>query len=263
MGLGIGVCVITYNEEGNIRRCLESVKWVDEIVVVDSYSTDRTVEIAREYTDRVILREFGGYVDQKNYALSCSSCRWVLCLDADEELSEGLGEEIRELFRGGEPEGVVGFYVRRKSLYLGSWVRYGGWYPDRKLRLFRRDCGYWGGVDPHDRVVLRGRAGYLRGEILHRTYRNLSHHLEVINHFTTVAAREKFRRGGVRFLFLRCVFHPLFAFFYSYVFRWGFLYGARGLILAVMGSYYAFLKYAKLWELRYVLGGEGEEWSED
>ena len=243
----LSVCIITYNEERNIRTCLESVKWADEIVVVDSKSTDQTVKICSEYTDRIILRDFPGHIEQKNYALSQASNNWVFCIDADEELSPDLQSEIKTVLEAKDLR-EAGFYVSRKTEYLGEWVTYGRWYPDYKLRLFDKRYGSWGGENPHDSVAVQGPTARLKGELLHRTYSDLSHHLQVINNFTSIAAHQKMNRR-VRFPIFKAIFHPLAYFLDSYILKRGILHGTRGFILSAMGSYYVFLKYAKLWEL--------------
>ena len=243
----VSVCIITYNEEQNIRRCLESVKWADEIVVVDSKSTDRTVDICREYTDKIILRDFPGHIEQKNFALDQAIHNWVFCIDADEEVTPHLQDEITNVLEDSYP-GKTGFYVSRKTEYLGEWVTYGRWYPDYKLRLFDRRYGRWGGENPHDRVEVKGETGRTKGELLHRTYRDLSHHLQVINKYTTIAATQKYSKR-VKFPMLNAIFSSMFYFVDSYIIKRGIFHGYRGLILSTMGSYYVFLKYAKLWEL--------------
>lgn len=243
----LSICVITYNEEGNIRDCLESVRWAEEIVIVDSGSDDLTVEIAREFTDRVIEREFTGHVEQKNFCLDQASHEWVLCLDADERISPGLREEIESALAK-EAVGADGFTAPRKTFYMGKWIRHGGWYPDCKLRLFRRERGRWGGENPHDRVMLDGRVAALSGEILHYTYRDLAHHLQTINLFSRISAESK-RSRGVRYAALRMIVHPAAKFLKSYFFQAGFLDGMAGFLIAVMAAYSVFLKYAKLWEM--------------
>jgi len=243
----VSVCIITYNEERNIRECLESVRWADEIVVVDSRSEDRTVEICREYTDRVLLRDFMGHVEQKNLCLDQASHPWVLCIDADERVSPELRDQIQEVL-GREAVGADGFVIPRRTFYLGRWIRRGGWYPDAKLRLFRRDRGRWGGENPHDRVEMEGRVAPLSGEILHHTYRDLGHHVEVIDLFSRSSAESKKARG-VSHPGVRMVVDPPAKFIKAFVLRGGFLDGVPGLVVAVMGAYSVFLKYAKLWEL--------------
>lgn len=243
----VSVCVITYNEEGNLRDCLESVTWADEIVVVDSRSRDRTVEIARKYTDKVIQRDFPGHVEQKNFCVGQASNEWVFCLDADERVTESLRDQIREALSKDRIE-AEGFSAPRKTFYMGKWIRHGGWYPDAKLRLFRRSLGRWGGENPHDRVILQGREARLTGEILHYTYRDLGHHLEVINLFSRISSRSK-RSRGVGHPALRMFVHPPAKFLKAYVLKAGFLDGVAGFMVAVMGAYSVFVKYAKLWEI--------------
>ncbi len=236
--------IVCYDEEENIRAALESVKWCDEIVVVDSFSRDRTVEICREYTDRIYQREWPGFVEQKAFALEQARHPWVLNLDADERVSAELRREIEETLR--QPT-ADGYYIPRLVYYLGRWWHRGGWYPDYRLRLFRRDRVVWGGVDPHEKVILHGRSARLRGALLHYTYRDIADHLATINGFTGVSARELFLRGkqaSLADLFLR----PLWRFVRYFVLRLGFTEGVAGLFVAQSAAFYVFAKYAKLWE---------------
>jgi|GEM_PF-160377 len=241
----ISCCIICFNEEANIRRCLESVKWCNEIIVVDSFSADRTVEICREYTDRVIQRPWPGYVEQKRFALSQASHEWVLNVDADEEVSPALRQEILAVLQQNHPA-VDGFYVPRLVYYLGRWW-WRGWYPGYRLRLFRKAKVRWGGVDPHEKVLLRGQADRLRGPLYHYTYDDVSDHLRAINGLTEVSSRELALRG-------KCtrtsdlLFRPLWRFLRFYVLSGGFRDGVPGLFVAVTSAFYVFLKYAKLWE---------------
>jgi len=245
-GPSISVCIITFNEEQDIRACLESVRWAGEIVVVDSFSADRTVEIAREYTARVIQRGWPGHVEQKNFALQQATGDWILSLDADERVSPELAVEIQEVIRRADrPE--VGYAVPRKTFYLGGWVMHGGWYPSRRLRLVRRGRAKWSGVNPHDHLYADGPTGNLKGDLYHFTYRDIADHLKTIDSFTTISAREMFQAGRKHPL-LHMFFHPIGKFLKMYFLRLGFLDGAAGFILAVLSGYYVFLKYAKLWE---------------
>jgi len=248
----ISACVIVKNEECNIRECLESLRWTDEIVVVDSGSTDKTLDIAREFTDKVFFKEWEGHIQQKNFALECASCEWAISLDADERVTPELREEIlREL--SVEPLAYDGFEFKRKVFYLGRWIRHSGWYPDYKLRVVRRAVARWQGVNPHDHLTVKGPTKRLRGEILHYSYRSLSDHLRTIDSFTTIAAQEKLKSGEGLTL-LKMLFHPPGKFVRTYFLKLGFLDGLPGLVIAVLGSYYVFLKYAKLIELRRSLG---------
>ena len=245
----ISVNVITYNEEANIQDALESVRWADEIIVLDSFSTDRTLEICRKYTDKIINQEFVGYGKLRNLAIEQSSHEWILSLDADERVTEPLREEIfRELERGASAEG---YSIPRKSHFLGYWVRHCGWYPDyRSMQLFRRDVGRYTEVlnDDHLELTPGGRRGYLKSPILHYTYRNLDQYLSKMERYTTLKARQMMSDGR-RFHSHQLLTHPLLTFLKMYLFRRGFLDGHIGLMLSVLYAYYAFVKYAKLWEL--------------
>ena len=239
--------VITFNEERNIRACLESLRWVDHIVVIDSGSTDRTVEIAREYTDLVEVTDWPGHVAQKNRAVERSSTDWVICIDADERVTPELRSDIeRQLAR--EPAAPA-LSLRRKTHYLGRWILGGGWYPDRKVRVFDRRRARWGGVNPHDHVQVDGDVIELDSDLLHYTYRDIHHHLETIDFFTDIAAREREardRRPGV----LKMSLKPPAKFLKMYLFQRGYRDGFPGFIVAGLGALYVFLKEAKLWERR-------------
>lgn len=242
----ISVTIITLNEEENIRRCLESVKWADEIVVVDSGSSDRTVEICREYDAKVIEREWPGHIQQKNFAIDSAANNWILSLDADEEISPQLLDSIKTCRSTGFDK--AGYRMPRRVYYLGRWVNHSGWYPDLKLRLFDRRLGRWGGVNPHDTVIIDGNCGLLSGDLYHYSYRDLAAHARQINSFTSIAAREMLQNGR-RPSLANLLLNPAASFFKTYVAKRGFLDGRVGFIIAVMGYFYVFLKYAKFWEL--------------
>jgi glycosyltransferase involved in cell wall biosynthesis len=253
----LSACLITYNEEVDLPAALDSVGFADDIVVLDSHSTDRTREVAAGFrgegrdgqgvAPRVLERDWPGHVEQKNFAIDQARHDWVLCIDADERVSPELRREIEAVLRNGPPE-AAGYTMPRRTHYLGRWLTHGGWYPDRKLRLFRRSRGRWGGTNPHDHVQVQGRVLALRGDLLHFSYRSLADHLRTINFFTDIAAREKVKRQ-VRFPLLRMLVQPPFKFFKMYILKQGFREGTAGLIMAIMGALYVFLKYAKLWEL--------------
>ncbi len=243
----LSVCVITLNEEDHIRTCLESVSWADDLLVVDSGSEDRTVELAEEVGARVIHNEFPGHVEQKQYATDRAEHDWVLSLDADEEVSKELQESIRSLFAAGTPDPDTTYALKRLSRYLGTWQYHGSWYPDWVVRLFNRKQTHWGGENPHDRVLPAEETVRLDGHLLHYPYDNLSDHLDYIDSYTDIMAREK-DENGERGSILKAVSHGGFKFFRDYVLKGGFLDGATGAVNAVMGSYYVFLKYVKLWE---------------
>lgn len=247
----LSVCVVAMNEEAKIADCLRSADFADEAIVVDSHSTDRTREIAASLGARVVERDWPGHVAQKAHALSLATHEWVLCLDADERVSPELRASIlAALERSDLP---AGFECARRTWYLGRWIRHGGWYPDRKLRLARRADAAWTGVNPHDRLEVKGRVDRLGGDILHFSYDSLSDHLRTIDSFTTIAAREK-HASGEGAGFARCLLHPVGKFLRMYVAKAGFLDGFPGFAVAVSGAYYVFLKYAKLWELDHARG---------
>ncbi len=247
----LSVCIITGNEEENIRRCLESVSWADEIVVVDSFSTDRTREISREFTDRVFQHRWMGYVGQKAIARNLARGEWILFVDADEAVSPALREEILATLRGGVPDGVAGFDFPRQVWYMRRWIRHGDWYPDTKLRLFRKACGRCCGIEPHERIEVEGEVRHLRSPLFHYTYENVADQIDTMNRFSTISARnERLRRMPSAYLLWGMLLHPPFRFFRSYFVKRGFLDGVAGLAIARSAAFSTFVKYAKLWEAR-------------
>lgn len=243
----ISACVITFNEEQNIRRCLDSVKWCDEIVVVDSFSTDLTVQICREYTPHVYQCEWKGYIAQRNLIREKASHPWVLFLDADEEVSPELRDEIVRNLDAGH-NGVVGYEFPRMVNYLGEWIRHGEWYPDVKLRLFLKCKGTSGGQEPHDQVIVNGPVKRLRGHLYHYTYDNLHDQLVTLNRYSTITANEKFKLSE-KFRWVEFLFRPPLRFLKAYILKHGFLDGRRGFLIAAISSFGVATKYAKLWEL--------------
>jgi glycosyltransferase involved in cell wall biosynthesis len=242
------VTVITFNEAEHIAAALDSVAWADEIIVVDSGSTDGTAEIARPKATRVIVRDWPGYSAQKNFAADQAANDWVLSLDADERVTPALAQEIRSLLHRG-PD-APGYRIKRVSFYLGRWIRTTDWYPDYQLRLYDRRAGRWNGLRIHESFRLtRGQPRLLSGEIEHYAYRNISHHLKKIDAYTTLIA-EQLHEEGRRTSLVRMALHATFAFFRNYILRRGFLDGVPGLIVSALNSYYVFLKLAKLWERR-------------
>lgn len=240
----VSACVITYNEEAKLAACLESLVGVaDEIVVVDSESTDATVAIAARFTDRIITQPFLGYVAQKNFAVDAASHDWILSLDADERLSDQLRSEIlAEKDVLGEH---AGYEMPRRTFYVDRWMDH-CWYPDRKLRLFDRRRARWSGRDPHDRVrVTEGSVASLSGDILHRSYDTVSSHLQTIDRFSEIAARELFRDGRTVSPLAPLVYGAA-AFVRLYVMKRGFLDGFSGLVVAVLSATATFSRYAKL-----------------
>ena len=250
----LSIAIVALNEEGNLGRVLESVRWADEIVLVDSGSTDRTCDIAREYGARVVIEPWRGYTAQKNYALELCTKDWILSLDADEEVSPELAEEIRGVLGG--RSSFDGYAMPRKNLFLGRWMRHGGFYPDPKLRLFRRGKAYSTGRDPHDRFEMKNgeRVGRLQGRLIHHTYPTLTLYLEHMNRYSSVWNRVP---GAVpqKFSINAIVLRPLATFIYNYVFRLGFLDGREGLLLHMYHAGYVSWKYAKGWEMGRNPGG--------
>ena len=242
----LSVTVITFNEEAEIDACLQSLAWADEIVVVDSGSTDRTVEIARKYTEKVLHHDWPGYAAQKNWAIDQTSHPWVLSVDADERVSEKLREEIQQALEA--PSTAAGYRIPRKNFFLGRWIRYGGWYPDHVARLFRRDCGRFGERKVHESASIRGAVGTLASPLEHYTYRSLEDYLRRMDRYSTLAAEEMFEQGkranGVD-LFLR----PWATFMKMVFLRQGFRDGVDGLLLGRLYSVYTFSKYAKLYKM--------------
>ncbi|MGE5246447.1 MAG: glycosyltransferase family 2 protein [Betaproteobacteria bacterium] len=242
----LSVTVITHNEAGDVAAALESVAWADERIVVDAQSTDGTAAIAGAHADAVVVREWPGYAAQKNYAASLARHDWILSLDADERVTPALAREIGQLLAA-EPA-AVGYRIPRVTWYLGRWMRSTDWYPDPQLRLYDRRAAEWTGRHVHESVAARGAVGRLRGELQHYAYRDIADHLETIDRYTTLAARQM-REDGRRAGLLQIVGHPPLAFLRNYVARGGFRDGVPGFAVSALNAYYVFLKFAKLWEL--------------
>jgi glycosyltransferase involved in cell wall biosynthesis len=249
----VSVCVVCFNEEKYIQDCLKAVSWADDIVVIDSFSTDKTVEIAARFTPRVRQREWKGYLDQKKYAMSLAKNEWVLLMDADEVMTGELAAEIKNELDGGGG-GFEGFCFRRKLFYLNRWMKHGEWYPDYKLRLFKKAKAEIGGMEPHDNIQIKsGRIKYLKGEILHYSYENIADQIRTLNKYSSISAKEMFNRR-VKAPFLRMLAHPAWRFCQAYILRRGFMDGLPGFIIAATNSFYVFLKYTKLLELYHKQG---------
>ena len=243
----ISAIVVCFNEEDNIGRCLASLTWCDEIVVVDSFSTDRTVEICRRYTDRVIQRRWEGYREQKSFAHSQATKEWVFLVDSDEEVSAELGDEIRDALAV-FGDRCAAFSVSRLVHYLGRWWWRGGWYPDYDIRIFRRDLARWGGNDPHEKILVDGKVRRLARPLYHYSYRDIADHWKRINRFTSISAAE-LRGEGRPWRWMDNLCRPPFRFLRSYAWKRGLLEGFPGYFVAVTAAIYVFLKYAKLKEL--------------
>jgi glycosyltransferase involved in cell wall biosynthesis len=242
------VTVITRNEASNITAALESVAWADEIVVVDSGSTDETASIARRLGARVQVRDWPGYAAQKNHAAGLATHDWILSLDADERVTPELAAEIRRLLNAGATS--AGYRIPRVTSYLGRWIRSTDWYPDAQLRLYDRRSGRWNTRQVHESVEITGAPGHLRHELHHYPYRGISDHVETIDRYTTLAAAE-WHAQGRRVHAWQALVYPRLAFFRNYILKSGFRDGSAGLIVSLMNSYYVGLKYMKLWELQH------------
>lgn len=241
----LSVTVITKNEEADLAGALDSVRWADEIVVVDSGSTDRTVEVARQFTTKVTVHPWQGYVAQKNFAATLTTHDWILSLDADERVTPDLAASIRAALAN--PTHAA-YRCARVSWHLGQWIRSTDWYPDDQVRLYDKRHAAWGGRHVHERLDVRGSVGPLAGKLEHYPYRDIADHLETIDRYTTLAARqmhEEGRRAGL----LQMAAHPPLAFLRNYLLRGGIRAGRTGFVISAMNAYYVFLKFAKTWEL--------------
>jgi len=241
----ISIAVIAMNEADRIGRLLKSAKFADEVIVVDSGSTDGTQDLCEKFGARVIFNEWPGYAAQKQFAMEQAISEWILSLDADEEISDALAAEILNNV-GHAKTDVCGFSMPRLSRYLGRWIKHGGWYPDRKVRLVRRGNGRWSGDTLHEKLVVDGKVEQLSKPILHHVYRGISDQVQTINRFsdTYAAGRSPAGSGFV----LAGVGHALGKFLECYVWKLGILDGVPGLIIAMNSAWYVFLKHAKAWE---------------
>lgn len=238
----ISATIITLNEDRNLPRAIESLRCADEILVVDSGSNDRTVEIAGKLGARVVESGWPGYANQKNFAADQASYDWILSLDADESLSESLEAEIWRLKKKGPQSDA--YTMPRLAQYLGKWIHHSGWYPDRKVRLYDRRKARWEGAYVHESVKVDGRVGHLESNLLHFTCDSLSEHLKRMDSYTTLAA-EQLLATGEKVTPGRLIFEPPWTFFQTYFLKMGFLDGVEGLAIANMAALYNFVKYAK------------------
>lgn len=244
----LSVVIITFNEEKNIERCLLSVIGIaDEIVVVDSFSTDATREICEKFGVRFMVHEFQGYVEQKNFATLQAVNDFVLSLDADEVLDPILIESITAVKMNWQYDG---YYMNRLNNYCGTWIRHGVWYPDRKLRLWNRKKGHWAGFNPHDRfeLVTGSSIGYLKGDLLHYSYDSIEAHLAQFNKFTTLSAIEM-HKAGKKGTLIKIFFSPMVNFLKGFFLRLGFLDGYYGILICLFSPFATYLKYLKLRQL--------------
>jgi glycosyltransferase involved in cell wall biosynthesis len=241
----ISVTIITKDEEKNISECLKSVSWADEIIVVDSESTDRTVELAKQFTDKIFIRKWEGYVPQKRYALSLAANEWVLSLDADERITPELKEEILNL----SPGDFSGFKIRRKNFLMNKEITSCGWEKDYQLRLFKKNEANLNDRLVHEKFVVEGKVGTLKNPMLHYTFTSFEEYLNKINSYTSLKAQELFqkkKRVGAWTIFS----HTVSAFFAFFIIRRGFKDGVYGLIISILHSVSTMMNYIKLWELQ-------------
>lgn len=249
MKIQLSVVIITYNEEKNIDRCIQSVLPIaDEIVIVDSISQDATKEICKKYATSFFEQAFLGHIEQKNYAISKAKHPYILSLDADEALDEQAVSEIRKIKNNWEADG---YYLNRLTSYCGKWIHHCGWYPDKKLRLWDSRKGKWAGINPHDRFDMIPEASLkpIKGKILHYSFHSINQHIQQINFFTDISSKAAFNEGKKSNLAIILI-KPAFKFFRDYIFRLGFLDGYYGFIICVNSAHSKFLKYTKLRELQ-------------
>ena len=249
---GLSVAIITYNEEKNIGRCLDSIKDIaNEIIVVDSYSDDQTEKICSEYDVTFLKHPFEGYIEQKNYAVKQTSFPYILSLDADEALSDELKNSI---IKAKKSWTFDAYSMNRLTNYCGKWIRHGGWYPDRKLRLFHRDAGKWGGINPHDQYILKPEktSQFLKGDLLHYSFYNLQDHLNQIEHFTSIASGSLYENGE-KHSYLKQYLSPVGKFIKDYITKAGFLDGKSGFTICWLSAKATYIKHSKLRKL-YVEG---------
>ncbi|MCR4373574.1 MAG: glycosyltransferase family 2 protein [Acidobacteria bacterium] len=258
----VSAIVITLNEASHIRECLAALSWADEVIVVDSNSTDGTPDLARLAGATVISRDWPGYAAQKDFAATHAAHDWILSVDADERVTPELAAEIRRTLES--PGDRAGFRIPRVTFHLGRWIRTTDWYPDYQLRLYdRRHASWTGGASGvpgssirlvHESVTARGPVGQFTGELQHFAYRDIAHHYETMQRYTTLAAQQM-SNDGRRASLPGLLLHPPAAFLRNYILRRGFMDGTAGLIVSAMNAHYVFLKFAKLWALRSALAG--------
>lgn len=250
MGKTLSVAIITKNEAANLPRTLESVRWADEVVVLDSGSTDGTVDIAWNFGAKLLQEEWHGFGKQKNLAIQHCTSEWVLSLDADEEVSEALAQEIKQLLE--ETPEVDAYFVPRRNLFLGRWIRHGGYYPDPKLRLFRKGTAWFEERAVHETAQYTGPTRALQSSLIHHAYPTLENYIEHMNRYSTLgagqaAAKNQTSKSWLAFLW-NVLLNPAATFIYNYILRVGFLDGREGLLLHLYHSAYVSWKYAKAWQ---------------
>ncbi|TGM10359.1 glycosyltransferase family 2 protein [Leptospira barantonii] len=249
-GIKLSVAIITYNEEKNIGPCIEScLDIADEIVILDSVSTDKTEKISKSYPSvKFYKQKFKGHIEQKNDAIALCKFDWILSLDADERVSPELKNSILTFKQKKDDETVNGFQVSRLTFHMGRFIRFGGWYPQYRYRIFRKGSAVWVGENPHDYISIRGKGNKIYGDIIHYSFRDLTHQVNTINQFSSIVAYTR-QRKGKKFSSLRTIYKPFSKFMETYFFKFGFLDGFPGWVIAVSSAYSTFLKDAKQYEL--------------
>jgi glycosyltransferase involved in cell wall biosynthesis len=237
------------NEEKNLSDCLNSVKWADEIVVIDSASDDNTVEVAKRFTPKVFTHQWEGYSAAKNRAIGYAEGEWILWIDADERVTEELANEIKGVISSPDSR-YAAYSIPRKANFLGRWIMHGGWYPGRVTRLFKKGLAVVSDVKVHEGLEVNGEIGKLNSDLLHYTDPDLFHYFRKFNNYTSLSSEELVRSRS-KFRMLKMILNPLWLFTKMYIIKRGFLDGMQGFILAVLSSFYVFTKYAKHWELIY------------
>lgn len=246
--VSLSIVIITFNEERNILRCLLSVKNIaDEIVVVDSFSTDKTPDICKNHGVKFVQHEFKGHIEQKNWAITQASSKYILSLDADEELSPELEKSILEVKANWQYDG---YYFNRLTNYCGKWIRHCGWYPDKKLRLWDSSKGAWTGINPHDRYEMKegSKINMLHGDLFHYSYYSIFQHMDQVNKFTEIGARAAVANGR-KISFIGLLLQPTWKFFRDFIIKKGFLDGYYGYAICRISAHASFIKYLKIREL--------------
>ncbi|MHA1753211.1 MAG: glycosyltransferase family 2 protein [Candidatus Helarchaeota archaeon] len=244
----LSVVIITKNEERNIKQCLESVKWADEIIVVDAESVDRTVEIAKQYTDKVFIKPWSGFGPQKNWGISKAKYNWIFIIDADERVTPELKEEI--LAAIDNSNNVCAFQIPRKNYFLGKWFKYKGEYPNYQLRLFKKGKAWYNDVQIHENLIVKGKIGYLKEPLLHFPINSIEDYFIRFNQYTTLAAIEKNKRRKSRVRIWDLIFRPMATFIKMYIIKQGFRHGKSGFIFSILDSFFTYVKYLKLCDIQ-------------